>query len=274
MCSRDFINTNSLQHDLLFLEPRDGLLCLKIPNYTLKKYCIYRLIFFEWARFMEKKTRWTCFLDLTAGPGYSQLKGMPQELSSKQIAASPIIALKTKPEFSYMILVEREIESCRALRERIRMINQSRHLIIRRNNANNYIRYALRQLEGPCLVCIDPYDPTDIRRSTIEIVLENSFCDLVGLLPAPGIQRVIGAYGDRLFIEGLHEHMPPNFHWEEAKTKNILKYAMESYRDWIKSFGRLISSHYIQEARYQIIFATTFSELASHVHKKVRGYSL
>ena len=274
MYGRGFRNTESFQQNLLFVEPRDELPCLEITKHTLKKYCMYRLIFQEWARFMEKKTRWTCYLDLTAGPGYSQLKVMPQELSSKQIAASPIIALKTKPEFSYLILVERELENYRALKKRITRISESRHLCIRQNDANDYVRYALMQLEGPCLVCIDPYAPTDIKWSTIEMVLENPLCDLIGLLPAPGIQRVVGAFGDRLFMEGLHGHMPPNFRWEEAETKGMLKYAMECFREWIKSLGRSINWHYIRQARYQIIFAATNPELTDSIHKKVGGYTL
>jgi three-Cys-motif partner protein len=168
---------------------------------------------------MDEKARWTGYLDLTAGPGYSVVKNMPPELKYKQIAASPIIALKTKPEFSYMIFVERDSKNCGALRTRIEKNRPKGSFHIRQRDANTYAVHALKYLEGPCLVCVDPYDPTDAKRTTVKTVLKNSLCDLVGLLPAPGIQRVVGAYGDRLFVEGLHEHMPPNFDFEEAKME-------------------------------------------------------
>lgn len=221
---------------------------------------------------MEEKARWTCYLDLTAGPGYSELKHMPLELTSKQIAASPIIALKTKPEFSYMIFVERDPENCRALRNRVGKIRENEDFHIRQSDANTYAIRALRYLKGPCLVCVDPYDPTDVKRTTVETVLKNPLCNLVGLLPAPEIQRVVGAYGDRLFIEGLHEHMQPDFDFEEAKMKGILKYARECYREWVKSFGRSVCWHYIPKARYQIIFAAANPNLTARIHKKIRSH--
>lgn len=221
---------------------------------------------------MEEKARWTCYIDLTAGPGYSELKDMPPELMAKHIAASPIIALKTKPEFSYMIFVERTLENCNTLRNRVGKIRKNGDFHIRQSDANAYVIHALRYLKGPSLVCVDPYDPTDVKRTTVEAVLKNPLCDLVGLLPAPGIQRVVGAYGDRLFIEGLHEHMPLTFDFEEAKKKGILKYARECYREWVMSFGRSISWHYIPKARYQIVFASTSPDLSTRVHKKIRSH--
>jgi three-Cys-motif partner protein len=259
------------QH-LLYVEPRDELPCLKIPKYTLEKYCLYRIVFNEWIKFMDEKARWKGYVDLTAGPGYSELKDMPPELTSKQIAASPIIALKTKPEFSYMIFVERDPENCRALANRVGRIRANGSFHIRQSDANAYATHALRYLKGPCLVCVDPYDPMDVKRTTVETVLKNSLCDLVGLLPAPEIQRVVGAYGDRLFIEGLHEHMPLDFDFEEAKKKGILKYARECYREWVMSFGRSTCCHYIPKARYQIIFASTSPDLSTRVHKKIKSH--
>lgn len=255
-------------HNLsLIIEPCDGLPCLDIPSYTLIRYSIYRIIFAEWAKWMGSKTEWIGYLDLTAGPGYSIVRGLK---NNYQVAASPIIALKTEPKFTNFIFIEREREFYNALVKRVkkRFMDRNCHFLF--GDANEHIRSALKMLEGHCLVCVDPFRPTDISWKTLEKILKEDFCDLVGAYPAPLVQRSIGRHSGRLFVLGVHRHMPPNFPLNIKK--NVFRRSAEFCRKAIKEiFGRVSIHCLVKELPYPILFCTKDFKLANQIRNKLEA---
>lgn len=254
----------SLRH--LIIKPFDGLPCLEVPLYTLKRYAIYRIIFSAWAEWMISKTEWLGYLDLTAGPGYSTVKD--KGLTNKQVAASPIIALQTKPRFTHLIFIEKNRKFYSALRKRIKGFCEGRECDVLNEDANEYVRYAVKRLEGHCLVCVDPFRPTDILWRTIKRILENDFCDLVGAYPAPLLQRSLGRFRNRLFVPGIHKHMPPGF--KLNIEMNVLKASAAYCRSKIKEkFQRTCFHCFVRGMPYPVLFSTKENKLAEIIYNKL-----
>jgi len=252
----------------LIVEPCDGLPYLEIPSYTLERYSIYRIIFAEWTKWMKPKAEWIGYMDLTAGPGYSRVRGY-SKMGKNQVAATPIISLKTEPNFTHLIFIERERAYCNALGERIKTFYKERDCRILHGDANEYIRSALKFLEGHCLVCVDPFRPTDIKWETLEKILEEEFCDLLGAYPAPLTQRVIGRRRGRLYVPGVHEHMPPGF--QLNIKKGALKTSAEFCRKKVKEMFQRNSVHcLVRRVPYPIMFCTKDYKLADQLYQKLK----
>jgi len=256
----------------LILEPYDGLPCLDIPSYTLKRYSLYRIIFAEWTKWMKDRAEWIGYLDLTAGPGYSIVRG--HKIKNKyQVAASPIIALKTEPNFTNFIFIERKREFYNALVKRVKTRFTERNCYFLYGDANEYVQAALKMLEGHCLVCVDPFRPTDISWRTLEKLLEEEFCDLIGAYPAPLVQRSIGRHRRRFFVPGVHKHLPPDFSLNIKK--NVMKRSAEFCRMTIKEvFGRRSIHCFFKGLPYPILFCTKNFKLANHLHDELEAERL
>ena len=253
----------------LIIEPFNGLLCLDIPSYTLKKYSIYQVIFSEWTKWIRPKAEWIGYLDLTTGPGYSKVKEC-REIGDKQVAASPIIALRTEPRFTDLMFIERNRKYCNALKERIKEFCEGRNCDVLNEDANKYIRYAIKRLEGHCLVCIDPFRPRDLGWETLENVLQEDLCDVVSVYPAPLTQRPIRRHRGRLFIPGVHKHMPPGFQLD--MKEEVLRTSSEFCRKKIgEIFGRSVLHCFIRGVPYPILFATKDFELGKHIYNKLKS---
>ncbi|MEM3628524.1 MAG: three-Cys-motif partner protein TcmP [Candidatus Bathyarchaeia archaeon] len=253
----------------LIVELRDGLPCLDIPSYTLKRYILYRIIFAEWTKWIAPKTEWIGYLDLTAGPGYSIVR---EYKDNYQVAASPVIALKTEPKFTNLIFIEREKNFYDALEKRVktRFAEREKNCRFLLGDANVYVRSAIKMLEGHCLVCVDPFRPTDISWKTLEKILEEDFCDLIGAYPAPLVQRSIGRHSGRYFVPGVHRHMPPGFLLNIKKR--IFQKSAEFCRKVIKqNFGRFSIHCFVKELPYPILFCTKDFNLANHLYDKLEA---
>jgi hypothetical protein len=238
----------------------DGNFCLPISPHTLLRYGLYRIAFNEWAAYRKTKAEWVGYLDLTAGPGYSRLKPRYASLygfSQKQIAASPFIAYDA--EFSRWILIEKNSTHYLALRNRFE--GQLDRVSIFNKDAIQYAPYALRQIRGPCLVCVDPYKPTDITAEILKNLFENKLCDIVGVLPAPGYERAKASWKDRLYVKGLDKHLP-FISAEDPKRE---------FCEWSTEQGRHVISWYVSPSRpsYQVILASDSLELLDRVRQKV-----
>jgi len=251
----------------LIVEPWDGLPCLPIPGYTLNRYSIYRTIFIEWTKWIKPKANWIGYLDLTAGPGYSRVKESSK--TDIQVAATPIIALKTEPKFTHFIFVEREPESYNALGKRIKTYHAERNCRVLPGDANEIIQSAMKFLEGHCLVCVDPFRPTDIAWKTLEKILEEELWDLLTAYPAPLTQRVIGRRSGRLYVPGVHQHMPPGF--ELNIKKGALKTSAKFCREKICEIFHRSSIHIIvREVPYPMLFCTKDFKLADQIYQKLK----
>lgn len=252
----------------LTVEPKDGLPCLSIPSYTLNRYAIYRSIFSEWTGWIKLKADWLGYVDLTAGPGFSTVRN--SEESDQQVAATPIIALNTEPRFTNLIFVERKSESCNVLEQRLRTHHTERNCRFLVGDANEIIKPVLKSLEGHCLVCVDPFRPTDIAWKTIEVILKEDFCDLLGAYPAPLTQRVIGRRSGRLYIKGLHQHLPPGF--QLNVKRGALRTSAEFCREKIKErFNRRSIHIMVRKVPYPMLFCTKDFKLADKVYQRLKG---
>jgi len=246
---------NQEKNNLLVLKDTDSLPCLTegVQDYTLVRYKIYRITFSIWTTWWKDKARWIGYLDLTAGPGYSQTEKLKK--IKKQVGASPIIALETVPSFTNFIFIEKNPEYFAPLKKRV---GRSKNCRVINKDANSVIDSALLEIQGHCLVCIDPFRPSDITWRTVSKILQEKFCDIVGVLPAPLIQRSVGRFSDRSYIKSLCEHMPPSFSLKKAKElgEKCLKYCMKTYAQFIQEeFDRFVFTYYIKDARYQVLFA-------------------
>jgi three-Cys-motif partner protein len=260
-------------NNLLILKDEDGLHCLTegVQDYTLMRYKIYKIIFSTWTSWWMNRTRWLGYLDLTAGPGFSQTEKLIRV--KKQAGASPIIAIETSPPFTQFIFIEKNPDYCDALRKRILKMNKPNCMICQ-GDANDLIDSALLEIQGRCLVCVDPFRPSDITWRTISKLLKEKFCDIVGVLPAPLVQRTVGRFSDREYIESLYKHMPPSFSSKEAKnfSKGFLEYCRLVYANFIeKEFKRYVFTHYLRNAKYQVLFATTEGELKEKIKAQIRS---
>lgn len=253
---------------LLITSASDGLICLDIPSYTLKKYCIYRIIFSQWTKWIQQRSRWIGYLDLTAGPGFSKVKSNSHS-RKKQIAGSPFIALGTTPKFTHLFFNEGKKAYCHALRERLKRSGEHRFYEVSNEDANKYIIYALRRIEGHCLVCVDPFRPTDILWKTVERILKEDLCDIVGVYPAPLIQRSIGKFRGRLYVPGIHKHMPPDFRLD-IETE-LMKSSAASCRKKIKEHFQRTTMHcFVREMPYAVLFSTKDHKLAKLIYNKLK----
>jgi len=269
------LNLNDIRgedNNFLILKDEDGLPCLTegVQDYTLIRYKIYKIIFSTWTSWWMNRTRWLGYLDLTAGPGYSQTKKLIR--AKKQVGASPIIAIETSPPFTQFIFIEKNPDYCNALRKRI---SNKPNCIVCQGDANNLIDSALLEVQGHCLACIDPFKPSDIAWRTVSKLLQEKFCDIVGVLPAPLVQRSVGRFSNREYIESLHKHMPPPFSLKEAKkfSKGFLEYCRHVYTDFIeKEFERHVFTHYLRDAKYQVLFATTDRELKEKIKVQIKSF--
>lgn len=253
---------------LLITTASDKLICLDIPSYTLKRYRICRIIFSQWTKWVQRRSGWIGYIDLTAGPGFSRVKSNGR-LRNKQIAGSPFIALKTKPKFTHLFLNERNPAYCRALRKRLKRSGEKRFYEVSNKDANRYITYALRKIEGHCLVCVDPFRPTDITWRTIERILKEDLHDIVGAIPAPLTQRSVGRFEGRLFVPGIHKHMPPGFKLDIKQQ--TLKSSASYYRKKIKDDFQRISMHcFVRGMPYPVLFCTKSRELGRLIYNKLK----
>jgi hypothetical protein len=233
----------------------------------LHRYAIYRTIFAEWTKWVKSKADWIGFLDLTAGPGYSRVRESSEV--DVQVAATPIIALKTEPKFTKLIFVEREPESCDTLRKRIKSYHPERDCRVLFGDANKILKSALKFLEGHCLVCVDPFRPTDIAWTTLDEVLTEEFCDLLSAYPAPLTQRVVGRRSGRLYVPGVHQHMPPGF--ELDVKKGALRTCAKFCREKIGEIFQRSSFHVIvREVPYPMLFCTKDFKLADQIYQKLK----
>jgi len=263
---------NEKDDSLLILRDEDGLPCLTegVQTYTLIRYKIYKVVFSAWASWWKDKTSWIGYLDLTAGPGYSQTKELKK--IKKQVGASPIIAIETNPPFSHFIFIERNPEFCNILRKRI---GERINCIICNRDANDIIDSALLEVRGRCLVCVDPFRPSDITWRTVSKLLREKFCDIIGVLPAPLIQRSVGRFSNRDYIKSLNEHMPPSFSLKEAKkfSKSFLEYCRCIYASYIEDkLKRYVFTYYLKDAKYQVLFATVENELKEKIKNQLAAY--
>jgi three-Cys-motif partner protein len=257
----------------LILKDEDGLPCLTdgVQDYTLIRYRIYKVIFSTWTSWWKDRTSWLGYLDLTAGPGYSQTEKLKK--IKKMVGASPIIAIETKPPFTQLLFIEKNPEFCSALRERVRKLGKVDYKIYQ-GDSNDLIDSALLWVQGRCLACVDPFRPSDITWRTVDKLLQERFCDVVGVLPAPFIQRSAGRFSDREYIESLGKHMPPSFSLEAVKNsendKGILEYCRHSYTSYVEGeLKRYVFTQYIKDAKYQVLFATTENELKEKIKNQV-----
>jgi three-Cys-motif partner protein len=260
-------------NNLLILKDEDGLRCLTegVQDYTLMRYKIYKVIFSTWTSWWMNRTRWFGYLDLTAGPGFSQTKKLIKV--KKQVGASPIIATETNPPFTQFIFIEKNPDYCDALRKRILKMNKPNCMICL-GDANDLVDSVLLEIQGRCLVCVDPFRPSDIMWRTISKLLKEKFCDIVGVLPAPLVQRPVGRFSNREYIESLCKHMPPSFSLKEAKNfgKGFLKYCRFVYTNFIeKEFKRHVFTHYLKNAKYQVLFATTEEGLKEKIKAQIES---
>jgi three-Cys-motif partner protein len=258
--------------DFLILKDEDGLLCLTegVQDYTLTRYKIYKIIFSTWTSWWKDKTNWLGYLDLTSGPGYSQTERLMK--IKKQVGASPIIAIETKPSFTQFIFIEKNPEYYIALHKRI---SNKVNCIVHHGDSNDIVDSALLEIKGHCLACIDPFRPSDIKWTTISKLLREKFCDIVGVLPAPLVQRSVGRFHDREYIRSLNEHMPPSFSIKDIEKcdEEILEYCRRVYISYIENeFKRHVFTYYLREAKYQVLFATVERELKEKIKSQITAY--
>ncbi|MEM3828363.1 MAG: three-Cys-motif partner protein TcmP [Conexivisphaerales archaeon] len=265
---------NRENNGLLILKEEDGFPCLTegVQDYTLIRYKIYKVIFSTWTSWWKDRTSWLGYLDLTSGPGYSQTEELKK--LKKQAGASPIIAIEATPPFTHFIFIEKDPDFCDALRKRILgKVN----CIIRPGNANDLVDSALLEVKGHCLACVDPFRPSDITWRTVSKLLQEKFCDVVGVLPAPLIQRPVGRFIKRDYIRSLYNHMPPSFNLKDAEKypKGKLAYCRHFYINHIENkFKRSVFTYYIKDAKYQVLFATTEHGLKEKIKNQVKSLVL
>ncbi len=263
---------NKENNSLLIFRDEDGFPCLAegVQDYTLIRYKIYKIIFSTWTSWWKDRTGWLGYLDLTAGPGYSQTKKLKKV--KKQVGASPIIAIETKPQFTHFIFIEKNPDFCNALRKRM---TEKGNCIIHQGDANDLVDSALLEIQGRCLACVDPFRPSDITWRTVSKLLREKFCDIVGVLPAPLIQRSVGRFRDRDYIKSLREHMPPIFSLKNAKkfSGGFLEYCRHIYVSYLENeLKRYVFTHYLRDAKYQVLFATTEKGLKEKIKSNVVVY--
>lgn len=259
-------------NELLILKNEDGLPCLTegVRDYTLTRYKIYRIIFSVWTSWWRNRTSWLGYLDLTAGPGYSQTEKLKK--MKMQAGASPIIAIETSPPFTHFLFIERELDYYNALRKRL---ENRVNCVICHGDANELVESALLEIQGHCLVCIDPFGPSDISWRTVNKILQEEFCDIIGVLPAPLVQRALGRFSKRDYITSLCNHMPPSFNLKHADkfSKGKLAYCQHIYASYIeRELKRSVFTYRIKDAKYQILFATMEPELKEKVKNQVFSY--
>ena len=260
---------NGEKSNFLVYKDEDGLPCLTegVHDYTLIRYGIYKVIFSIWTSWWKDRTSWLGYLDLTAGPGYSQTEKLRKV--KRQVGASPIIAIETDPPFTHFIFIEKNPDFCDALRKRIM---GKPNCIVCLGNSNDLIDSALSEIRGRCLACVDPFRPSDITWRTVSKLLREKFCDIVGVLPAPLVQRPVGRFSDRDYIKSLSEHMPPSFSLKDAKKsgKGFLEYCRHIYASYIENeLKRYVFTQYLKDAKYQVLFATTEKGLKEKIKDQI-----
>lgn len=263
-----YVNTDVALHlpPWLLLEKPDNLegsAYLPIKRHTLRKYEVYYHIFSEFTGYCADRGLNPCYVDLTAGPGYSSVEGL------RYAKASPILAIETIPRFAFLILIEKDRERCSALRYRTR---GERRCYVIRDDSNRRVKgpralwgYVPTELcandQCRCLVCIDPEGSGDISWRTVKAVAERPDCDIIGLLPAPEFKRAWGRHRG-IYVPGVHSHMPP------GKWKDPDKHYVESIENLGHNVRVLRRIEMTRGVEYQILFATKEPQLLEKVENR------
>jgi hypothetical protein len=104
---------------------------------------------------------------------------------------------------------------------------------------------------------------------TYEKILGEEFCDFLGAYPAPLTQRVIGRRSGRLYVPGVHQHLPPGF--ELSMKKGALKKSAKFCREKICEMFHRKSIHVIvHEVPYPMLFCTKDFKLADRIYQKLK----
>jgi len=235
---------------------------LPIHSYALIRYAIYRICFKIWTQIMQEESRWLGYFDLTAGPGYSEV--IQEELPlGKQVGGSPIIAINTEPPFDFFYFVEKEPGYYLALEKRLKKLLPRELYRIERSDVNKIIKEILKIKKGPCLVCVDPFRPTDIKPLALDNILKNDDCDLIGVWPPPESQR-------KLTRRLSHNVLLP-FHGHSVQLAAL---ARKIHENVAKFYERTVISFYIPQAPYYVMFALKDNKIADRTHNKFESLSL
>ncbi len=108
------ITDTQLEADL-WADP-DGLAVRRIGIWSLEKLAVVRL-YTEGFTGACKEARESYYVDGFSGPGLSRVR-VPMASGDLHVWGSPLIALRTRPQFTRCVLLELDIQSCDALRSR------------------------------------------------------------------------------------------------------------------------------------------------------------
>ncbi len=226
---------------LLGLEP-DGLPCPPIKPHTRDK--LYTLGYYlkEFTTAMAGKFPNLVYIDLFAGAGRNEFP------NHEIIEGSPLIAARTEPPFTKLILVEDDPESRDALESRLRRDFPSRSFKMIPGDCNQVIDQVIAEIpppppkgKGVLTVCFaDPFD-LSIRFSTLRrfMPLWVDFLVLIADRMAGARDHTLLDPGSTVIADFLDD---PDWRpkWEAAKkqrTTSIQDFLMERFTEAMKGLG-------------------------------------
>jgi len=260
--------------------------CHPIKTHTCRKYDVFSACSAKWIQEIRKSHDTCYYIDLTAGPGVSEVEG-----SRDKVKASPLIAISTQPPFSKCVFVEKDARYASTLRARLSRYAENcpvEYAVFNRDSNDllieSFWHEVLKNFSNvPCLVCVDPEGPLDIAWKTIEWWLRKDHCDVIMIYPPPQICRSYGRLKNRTYVRGLHRALPPG--WDvnaqnAGNPKRFTEVIIGFCKSKIGETGRYVSELCLTKGPkhnilYPILFATENKTVAEALdeasHKNERG---